>query len=90
MQAQSAIDHANPEPILSVPERLGDFHLRRPIGRGGMGQIYEAIQAELRSQYNVGFVSDQPVEISEFRALKLTTKQKGLIVQSRERYWAQA
>ena len=56
----------------------------------GIEQIYEAIQAELRSQYNVGFVSDQPVEISEFRALKLTTKQKGLIVQSRERYWAQA
>jgi serine/threonine protein kinase/WD40 repeat protein len=44
LQAQSAIDHSNPEPVLSVPERLGDFHLRRPIGRGGMGQIYEAIQ----------------------------------------------
>jgi VWFA-related protein len=56
----------------------------------GIEQIYEAIQAELRSQYNLGFVSDQPVEISEFRTLKLTTKQKGLSVQSRERYWAKA
>lgn len=53
-------------------------------------QIYQAIQEELRSQYNLGFISDQPNEISEFRALKLTTKQKGLIVQSRERYWAKA
>jgi VWFA-related protein len=56
----------------------------------GIEQIYEAIQEELRSQYNMGFISDQPGEISEFRALKLTTKQKGLIVQSRERYWAKA
>ena len=53
-------------------------------------QIYDAIQEELRSQYNLGFISDQPNEISEFRALKLTTKQKGLVVQSRERYWAKA
>ena len=53
-------------------------------------RIYEAIQDELRSQYSIGFISDQPNEISEFRALKLATKQKGLIVQSRERYWAKA
>ena len=56
----------------------------------GIEQIYQAIQEELRSQYNLGFISDQPSEISEFRALKLSTKQKGLVVQSRERYWAKA
>ena len=56
----------------------------------GIEQIYQAIQEELRSQYNLGFISDQPGEISEFRALKLSTKQKGLVVQSRERYWAKA
>jgi serine/threonine protein kinase len=27
--------------------RLGDFHLRRPIGRGGMGLVYEAEQVSL-------------------------------------------
>jgi len=56
----------------------------------GIEQIYDAIEAELRSQYNLGFISDRPVEISEFRTLKLTTKQKGLTVQARERYWAKA
>jgi VWFA-related protein len=56
----------------------------------GIEPIYQAIQDELRSQYSLGFVSDQPNEISEFRALKLTTKRKGLNVQSRERYWAKA
>jgi VWFA-related protein len=56
----------------------------------GIEQIYGAIQEELRSQYNLGFVSDQPNGISEFRTLKLSTKQKGLVVQYRERYWAKA
>jgi VWFA-related protein len=54
----------------------------------GIEQIYNAIEAEIRSQYDLGFISDRPVDISEFRALKLTTKQKGLTVQTRERYWA--
>jgi VWFA-related protein len=51
-------------------------------------QIYQAIQEELRSQYSLGFISDQSSPISEFRTLKLSTKRKDLIVQSRERYWA--
>jgi VWFA-related protein len=52
-------------------------------------QIYEVIQAELRGQYSLGYTSDVPVRISEFRKLALTVKQKGLIVQARDRYWAQ-
>jgi VWFA-related protein len=56
----------------------------------GIEQIYDAIQAEIRSQYNLGFISDRPTEISEFRTLKVSTKQKGLTVQARERYWARA
>jgi VWFA-related protein len=56
----------------------------------GIDQIYQTLEAELRSQYNLGFISDQPTKISEFRTLKLATRQKGLVVQSRERYWAKA
>ena len=51
-------------------------------------QVFDQIQDELRSQYNLGYVSDIPVEISEFRKLQLTVKQKGLVVQARDRYWA--
>jgi VWFA-related protein len=51
-------------------------------------QIFDAIQEELRSQYSLGYVSDQPVRISEFRKIALTTNQKGLVVQARNRYWA--
>jgi VWFA-related protein len=54
-----------------------------------IGQIYGIIEQELRSQYNLGFVSDQPVRISEFRNLQLAVKRKDLVVQARDRYWAQ-
>ena len=52
-------------------------------------QIYDVIQNELRGQYSLGYVSDEPVRISGFRKLQLTTKTKGLTVQARDRYWAQ-
>jgi VWFA-related protein len=53
-----------------------------------INQIFDLIQAELRSQYNLGYVSDVPVRVSEFRGIQLTTKQKGLGVQARDKYWA--
>jgi VWFA-related protein len=52
-------------------------------------QIFDIIQDELRSQYNLGYVSDEPVRVSEFRRIQLAAKQKGLVVQARDRYWAQ-
>jgi VWFA-related protein len=55
----------------------------------GLDQIFALLQEELRSQYNIGYVSDEPVIISEFRKIQLTTKEKSLLVQARDRYWAQ-
>jgi VWFA-related protein len=55
-----------------------------------IGQIYAAIQEELRSQYNIGYSSDVPVTRPEFRALHLSTARPNLIVQARDRYWAAA
>jgi VWFA-related protein len=52
-------------------------------------QMFEILQQELRTQYNLGYVSDKPVTLSGFRAIQLTAKQKGLTVQSRRQYWAQ-
>ncbi len=52
-------------------------------------QIFDQIQDELRSQYSLGYVSDVPVVISEFRKITVSTREKGLRVQARDRYWAQ-
>ena len=51
-------------------------------------QIFDAIQEELRSQYSLGYVSDKPVVVSEFRKIALTTDKKDLVVHARDRYWA--
>lgn len=54
-----------------------------------IGDIYNAIQQELRSEYSFGFVSDKPVTRSGFRTLRVVVKQKGLTVQARDRYYAE-
>ncbi len=54
-----------------------------------IGQIYDAIEEALRSEYSLGFVSNRPVTRSEFRKIRLTTKQKGLIVHATDRYYAE-
>jgi VWFA-related protein len=51
-------------------------------------QVFALIQDDLRSQYSIGFVSDRPAPVSEFRKIQLTLKKPGLVVQSRDRYWA--
>jgi VWFA-related protein len=53
-----------------------------------LDQIFDHIQEELRSEYSLGYVSDEPVRNSEFRRIQLTAKRKGLVVQARNRYWA--
>ncbi len=54
----------------------------------GVGEMFEVLQQELRTQYSLGYVSDKPVRVSEFRAIQLTVRQKGLVAQARRRYWA--
>jgi VWFA-related protein len=51
-------------------------------------QIFDRIQTELRSQYNLGYVSDKSVDIPEFRKLLVKVDEKGFNVQTRARYWA--
>ncbi|MBV8898321.1 MAG: VWA domain-containing protein [Acidobacteriaceae bacterium] len=55
----------------------------------GIDAIFKTIEDELRSEYSIGFVSDQPLTHSGFRTLKLINKRKGLIVQATDRYYAE-
>lgn len=56
--------------------------------RLSIDQIFDRIQTELRSQYNLGYVSDKAVDIPEFRKIQVKVDQKGFAVQTRTRYWA--
>ncbi len=51
-------------------------------------QVFGLIEEDLRSQYSIGYVSDKPAVVSEFRKIQLVLKKPGLVVQSRDKYWA--
>ncbi len=75
-----------------VLERLsretgGGFFVVSP--QRSISQIFSAIEEQLRSEYSLGFVSDQPVVHSGFRKIRVTTKQKGLQVQATDSYYAE-
>ena len=50
--------------------------------------IYRQIQDELRNQYSIGYTSDKPGGEGEFRRIQLAVRQKGLVVQARDGYYA--
>ena len=74
-------------PLLRMSQETGGS-LFEVSKKQSLDQIFEVLQDELRSQYSLGYVSDQPVTVAEFRRIQLTTKRKGLVVQARDRYWA--
>jgi VWFA-related protein len=94
----SIIRHRSIPIPLSSPDGSGALmRLSKETGGGffevskklDIEQIFDLVQEELRSQFSLGYVSDVPVRISEFRKIQLTTKQKGLVTRTREKYWAQ-
>jgi VWFA-related protein len=50
-------------------------------------KIYDAIEEDLRNQYNLGYTSDQQGTDRGYRRIHLATKQKGTVVQTREGYY---
>ncbi len=62
--------------------RFFEVSHKLPISR-----IFALIEEDLRSQYSIGYTSDQPSGPG-YRHIHLTTKTKGLTVQTREGYYA--
>lgn len=50
-------------------------------------KVFEAIEEDLRNQYSLGYTPDRLDASREYRRIHLVTKQKGLIVQTREGYY---
>jgi VWFA-related protein len=51
-------------------------------------KVFAEIQEELRSQYSIGYTSDQPADSAAYRHIHLTVKKKDLVVQARDGYYA--
>jgi VWFA-related protein len=80
------------------PTSEGKKNLQRLSSRTGGGyyevskktnleKIYGSIEEELRNQYSLGYTPDPPVE-SGYRRITVAVRKKGLLVQSREGYYA--
>ena len=52
-------------------------------------QIYDQIQEELRNQYSLGYTPDRGNAGAGYHKIRLTTKQKNLIVQTRDGYYGE-
>jgi VWFA-related protein len=50
-------------------------------------KVFEAIEEELRSQYSIGYTPDAKLTSKDYRHIHLATKQKSLVVQTREGYY---
>jgi len=57
-------------------------------GKLTIGKIYDRIQEELRNQYSLGYTSDATGGGS-YRKIHLVTKQKNLLVRTRDGYYAE-
>jgi VWFA-related protein len=50
-------------------------------------KVFAEIEEELRSQYSIGYTSDQKGESEAYRHIHLTVKKKDMVVQAREGYY---
>jgi VWFA-related protein len=62
--------------------RCFEVSKRQPLQR-----VFEAIEEDLRNQYSLGYTPDRADDSRAYRRIHLATKQRGLIVQTREGYY---
>ena len=62
--------------------RFFEVTKKQPIDK-----VFAAIEEDLRNQYSIGYSPDRPEQSGSYRRIHLTTKQTGLIVQTREGYY---
>jgi VWFA-related protein len=52
-------------------------------------KIYASIEEQLRNQYGIGYVPERKDAGGRYRPIRLTTRQPGLLVQTRAGYYAE-
>jgi VWFA-related protein len=51
-------------------------------------KVFSIIEEDLRNQYSLGYSPDPPAAAGSYRRIRLKSKQKGLVIQTREGYYA--
>ena len=62
--------------------RFFEVSRKQPIER-----VFAEIEEDLRNQYSIGYSPETPAASAGYRRIHLSTRQKGLVVQTREGYY---
>ena len=81
-------DHKEGKKILQQISKQTGGGFFESSKKKSLTDIYSQIEEELRNQYSIGYSSDKPTGDMGYRKIDLSVKQKGLIVQAREGYFA--
>ena len=80
--------HVDGKKILDQISKETGGRLYEVSKKQAIDQIYDSIAEELRTQYNLGYTPDKGNAEAAYHKISLTAKQKDLVVQTREGYYA--
>jgi VWFA-related protein len=84
----TTMGHANGKKVLDQISRETGGRMFQVSKKEPLTQVYNEIEQDLRHQYSLGYTPDTSSNArGGYRKIHLTTKQKGLIVQTREGYY---
>jgi len=81
------MEHANGKKVLDQISRETGGRMFQVSKKEPLSHVYDQIEQDLRHQYSIGYSPDTASMKTGYRRIHLTTKQKGLIVQTREGYY---
>jgi VWFA-related protein len=81
--------HADGKKILDQISRETGGRLYEVSKKQAIDQIYDSIAEELRTQYNLGYTPDKGNAETGYHKISLAAKQKDLVVQTRDGYYAE-
>jgi len=87
-QRRSEEQHADGKKILERVSKETGGRFFEVTKKQTVGQIYDSIVEELRTQYSMGYTPDKDSAASGYHHVQLTVKKKDLTVQTREGYYA--
>jgi VWFA-related protein len=80
--------HVDGKKILEQISKETGGRLYEVSKKQAIDQIYDSIAEELRTQYNLGYTPDKGNSEAGYHKISLTAKQKDLVVQTRDGYYA--
>jgi VWFA-related protein len=80
--------HADGKKILQRISKETGGRFSEVSKKESVGEIYDSMVEELRTQYNMGYTPDKDSASTGYHHIQLQVKQKDLSVQTREGYYA--